>query len=155
MLGTLAVVGVWLSAKWRDAQTQREGAAWVKQQNGHLSYDFELSGSDGSHPSDAQPGEPHWPYDWLGIDFFSSVHGVILDNKEITDLTPITKLEELRSLAIMTDIMPGTSLQPIAELKHLEKLTLNYTRIDKEELAVISRELPACEVIVGDQTWYD
>ena len=127
----------------------------MKQHNGRLFYDFELTRADGSRPSNTRPSGPTWLHGWLGIDFFSSVHSVMLDNLEITDLTPITKLKELRSLAIMTDIMPGTSLRPIAELRHLEELTLDYTRIDREELARIGRELPDCDVIVGERTWRD
>jgi hypothetical protein len=125
--------------------------AWVKQQKGHLIYDFELLRADGSYLS----SEPDWLRDWLGIDFFSSVHGVILDNQELTDLTPLTKLKELRSLAIMINILPGTSLRPITELQYLEELTLDYTRIDREELARIGRELPDCEVIVGQRAWLE
>lgn len=152
VLGTLAVIGVWLSVKWQDVRIQREGAKWVQEQKGHLIYEFGLLRPDGSYASDEQSG---WLRDWLGIDFFSNVHGVILDNQEITDLKPLTKLKELRSLAIMTDILPGTSLDPIVELKHLEELRLDYTHIDSEELATISRRLPDCEVIVGEHALLD
>jgi hypothetical protein len=83
----------------------------------------------------------------LGIDYFSSVTGVILDRDEIDDLGPLTDLPNLRNLALMNYVLPETDFSPLRRLKHLETLDLDYTGIDLDQLQKINQILPDCRII--------
>ena len=144
-----AAVTTWCAIALVRAQTQAEVVRWVKQQGGHVCYDYEKPLPDGSYPRGAKPPGPKILHDLLGVDFFSSVRGVVLDNTFITDISPITKLADLESLAIFTDVMPNTDLTVISKLKKLEVLAINYTIVDSNQLERIKLALPKCEVSLG------
>lgn len=145
----ISAFGVWAGMKYRKSQLQRSGIQWVSEQNGHFVYDYQAPLEDGSFPVGAEPPGPDWMREWLGDDFFCDIHGVILDNRELTDLSPLEQLEELQSLAIFIDILPEADLAPLSRLKKLKTLSLNYTEIDKSMLKELELALPECEVFIG------
>ena len=126
---------------------------WVRQQNGHVSYDYESPNPDGSYPGmDAKPPATEFLRALLGTEFLSSVRCVILDNKFVTDLSVLTRFRDLKVLAIYIDILPEADLSVIAELENLETLKIDYTNISERhsaQIAVLREALPNCTIEFG------
>lgn len=141
---------IWFSLKYGEAERQRACVQWVKQQNGHVTYYHEKPAADGSRPGKVTPPGPAWLRNSLGIDFFDDVYSVVLDNREIVDLSPLTRLHRLRHLGIFIDIGPDVELAPLGQLEQLESITLDYTNIDRRQLEALKARLPNCQVIVGN-----
>ena len=68
----------WSAVKYSQVASQKEAVAWVNEQNGHISYDYERPTADGSYPVGAKPPGPKLLREWFGIDFVSEVYCVIL-----------------------------------------------------------------------------
>ena len=150
----VSAVLVWIGVQYESALVQRRGVSWARNQNGHIYYDYEKPLPDGSTNQNAIPPGPDFVRNWMGIDFVDSVRTIVLDNKELTDLSPLKDLKRLKHLAIMIDIMPGTDLMPIAGLRELESLTFNSTNLDRNQqlqLEKIRVALPNCKIELGNQ----
>ena len=91
-----AGVAVLCALPVRRAYTQKRGRDWVVSQNGHISFSYKYDPAKKQWMHDATLPYPNWLIDALGIDFFASVDTVVLDNKEVVDLSPITDLQNLR-----------------------------------------------------------
>lgn len=81
----------------------------------------------------------------------------MLDNKFVTDLSPLTRLRDLKSLAIYIDILPEADLSVIAKLETLEHLAINYTNITDQHLKqieIIKTALPNCKIEFGPDVTY-
>ena len=144
---TVAANCIWFGAAYSSGSDERRAADWVLQQNGHITYDYQV-GIEGLD----KPPATDFLRQLLGIEFFSSVHGVCLDNKFVTDLSPLTRFRDLKVLAIHIDILPEADLSLIAKLNHLEQLYINYTSITSRQLADIEslrRAMPRCKIEVG------
>jgi hypothetical protein len=146
LLIVMTVVAVFLGTVVERARQQREAVAWVRSQGGHISYDYERPEADGSYPRGAKPPGPEWLRELIGVDYFATVEGVVLDRDEITDLAPLANLPQLRSLGLMIFVDPKTDLSPIQTLKNLKQLELRYTGLDADRIAPIRAALPNCEI---------
>ena len=144
---TTAFLAVLLGLYVNSARQQSRGVTWVLSEGGHVSYAYEKPLADGTCP---KPPGPEWLRRKLGIDYFSSVTGVILDRDEIDDLEPLTDLANLRSLALMNYVLPQTDFSPLQRLKHLETLQLGYTGINSAHSLKIGQMLPDCKIINQD-----
>lgn len=145
----VAAVGVWFHGKLQKAQKQHAGVLWVQEQRGHVYYDYHWEAADGDWTK-AEPPGPAWLHALLGVDFFAEVRSVNLDNTELYDLTPLSDLVTLRELAFNIDVHEGTDYSPILTLKHLERLWLDWTHVDEQQLEEVRKALPNCEITVGD-----
>jgi hypothetical protein len=145
LLGTTFVA--LLLVTWVDrARREREGVSWVLKQRGHITYDFEWPGADGSYPRNAIPRGPVWLRNLIGIEYFAAVTGVVLDWDEINDLAPLTNLRTLRFLGLMNYVNPQTDFAPLRSLKHLEHIRLDYTGLEVEQLRAIQAAVPGCRI---------
>jgi hypothetical protein len=150
LLLAMSFFAVFLGLYANSARKQSRGVAWVLSQGGHVSYAYELPLADGSYPMNALPPGPDWLRRKLGMDYFSSVTGVILDRDEINDLDPLADFPNLRFLALMNSVSPDTDFSSLRCLKHLKTLDLGYTGIDLDELQKIKQILPDCKIINHD-----
>lgn len=140
------IVAIALSLPTRRAIMQKRGRAWVASESGHISFAHKYDRETGEYDHDAELWAPEPLVNLLGIDFFDSVRHVTLDCYEVDDLSPITDLRELRSLAIMIEISDKLDFSPLAELPHLEDVYLDYTNISKERLEALRKLLPNTRV---------
>ncbi|QEF99227.1 hypothetical protein Mal15_32890 [Stieleria maiorica] len=130
----------------RRAIDQKRGREWVASQSGHVSFSCKYNALTNEWDHNASPNAPGWLIDAVGIDFFDTVDTVVLDNMEVTDLSPITDLYSLRQLAIHIEIDDKLNFAPLAELPNLELVYLDYTDISAERLAELRDLLPNVRV---------
>lgn len=148
LLIATAMIAVLMALPIRRAIEQKRGRDWVASQNGHVTLSVSSYYNDVTDQwadSDSLLA-PRWLVDALGIDFFDTVDGVVLDNMEIKDLSPITDLRNLRQLAIIIEIDDQLDFSPLAELPKLRHLHLDYTHISAERLAKLRELLPGVRV---------
>lgn len=150
----LAAAIVSFSIRYEKAARQRQIVDWIiNDQRGHAYYDFGWSPSwTKEHP--APPG-PRWAREWLGIDFLSDVHSVILDNQEIDDLSPLFELPELKTIAIQIEMRPSADLRSLAKLKRLEGLAIDLGRVAQSDIDFLAEALPNCEISLGEGVWLE
>jgi hypothetical protein len=146
LLIATAVVAVLMALPLRRAVVQKRGRDWVASQKGHVSFSHKYNAKTDEWNHDATLRTPDWMIAALGIDFFDTVHGVILDNTEVRDLSPITDLQSLRTLAIIIEIDDNLDFSPLADLPKLRHLHLDYTRITAERLTKLRALLPNVRV---------
>lgn len=148
LLIATAVIAVLMAIPIRRAIEQKRGRDWVASQNGHVHLSVSRSYNDFTDQwTDIDSLRvPQWLIDALGIDFFDTVETVILDNMEVKDLSPITDLRNLETLAIIIEIDDQLDFSPLAELPELRHLHLDYTNISAERLAKLRELLPNVRV---------
>lgn len=135
-----AVVAILLAMPIQRSLMQKRGRAWVESQNGRVSFAHKYDESAGEYRHDSEFPAPSWLVDVFGVDLFDSVDTVVLDNKTVVDLSPLTNFRQLRSLGIMIEIDDELDFRPLVKLKNLESLHLAYSDISAERLVEI-REL--------------
>ncbi len=141
-----AATAVLFAVPIRQALTQKRGRDWVVSQNGHVSFSYKYDANNEQWLHNATLPYPGWLIDAIGIDFFTSVDTVVLDNKEVVDLSPLVDLNDLRCLGIYIEIKQGLDFSPLSKLPHLEALHLDYTGISSEELDNLRELLPGVRV---------
>ena len=97
LLLAITVLCAWLGFIVNRANKQKQAVAWVRENGGRVVYDFDLNGPRGPI-DDAEPKDPKWLYQWIGIDYFADVRSVDLSKKEISDLAPLAQFTDLRQL---------------------------------------------------------
>lgn len=130
----------------RRAIMQKRGRDWVASQKGHVTFSHKYDAARDEYDRDASLSAPEWMVRLLGIDFFDSVHTVVLDNTFLENLEPITDLRELRKLAIIIEIDDKLSFEPLAKLPKLRHLHMDYTHISAKRLAALRALLPKVRV---------
>lgn len=140
VLVVTGVIAICFAIPFRKAARQKRGREWVASQSGHVTFAHKFNRQRNAYQHAAEFEVPDWCIQVFGIDLFDSVDTVILDNMMVEDLTPITDLEDLRSLAIIIEIDDQLDFRPLQSLTSLEHLHLDYTNISAERLAFV-REL--------------
>ncbi len=135
LLAITMVFAVLLALPMRQSLIQKRGRTWVTAQGGHVTFSYQYDALSGEYDHDAELRTPAWLVDLLGIDFFDSVHTVVLDNTMVEDLKPITDLRELRHLAIIIEIDDRLDFAPLADLPRLRDLHLDYTQITRRAIS--------------------
>lgn len=146
LLVLTAIIAVLLAIPFRRAKEQQRARQWVASQKGHISFAYEYDPTTDQFNRNAKPAVPEWLIDRFGIDLFVSVDTVILDNTYLEDLTAISGLRDLRSLAIIIEIHDDLDFEPLAELPKLRHLHLDYTGITAERLAKLRKLIPHVRV---------
>jgi len=119
MLVTL-VIACWLGYISHNARKQRDIVAWVKEMEGSVEYDYQFD-AKGGRIEDAQPPGPDWLREWIGIEYFSDVTLVNLENSQVKDLSPLTGLTNLKKLWL-----GNTQVSDLSPLKGLTNLVFLY-----------------------------
>ncbi|MAD80860.1 MAG: hypothetical protein CMJ50_08470 [Planctomycetaceae bacterium] len=132
----LTVFSAWLGVQVNRANNQRSVVGWLTENGGGEHYDWELD-RDGQPSGRPKPPGPAWLREQIGDKYFQSVVGVDAHAAEVHDLSPLSKLNELKFLHL-----GGTQvndLSPLANLSNLEWLSLAETQInDLSPLAKLS-----------------
>ena len=126
LLVLLTVFCVWLGWTAHRVSKQQKAVRWVQEIGGTVNYDFQLD-EQGDFIKDAEPPGAHWLRARIGMDWFADVVKVELYGAQVTDLSPLSNLPELRRLSLGK--MPITDLSPFANLKNLELLYLSDTPV--------------------------
>ena len=146
LLVATAVAAVFLAMPTRRSVMQKRGREWVATQKGHITFSHKYNTSTDEYDHNAILRSPTWLINTIGIDFIDSVDTVVLDNTMVQDLTPITDLRDLRSLAIIIEIDDKLDFTPLVDLPKLRHLYLDYTNISAERLAKLRALLPHVHV---------
>jgi Leucine-rich repeat (LRR) protein len=101
---------------WRLAEVHRERSAitWVYKQGGQVGF-IEMPGK-----------RSRWE-ESKGMWFRRSVESVDLSDSKVSDLSPLTKLKQIKSLVLNNTSV--SDLSPLAELQNLKELDLNNTPV--------------------------
>jgi hypothetical protein len=104
----LTISCVWLGRYVYRAERQRSAVAWIVENNGSVSYAYQVD-ANGKFLPYAQDPVPSWMLNNLDISYFSSVHEVNLLYTDI-NLTPFAGLPNLKWLTL--DQTKGSDLSP-------------------------------------------
>ncbi|PHS18339.1 MAG: hypothetical protein COA78_02405 [Blastopirellula sp.] len=128
----------YLGLKMRRAQKQREVVVWVQEHRGSVEYSFRrgrmlfnpasMLGSSIPRFDFGKSPVPEWLLNLFGVDFFHSV--TIVDfpyNEEISDLSPLASLTDLKKIWISSPNV--TDLSAIAHLTQIEELSLSGSSV--------------------------
>ena len=139
------VLAICLALPVKSVLRQKAGRQWVNSQNGHVLFAHQFDPKTNQYDHSARPA-PEWLVDLVGIDWFTSVLSITLDNQLITDLTPVVELQSLQSIHICIEIDDDLDFSPLARLPHLQELTLMYTNLSESELETLRQQLPGVKV---------
>lgn len=114
---------VWLG--WFNHRVQQQKAAvdWVRGLRGIVEYDYQIK----PKKPIGEPPAPDWLINNFGIDCFSSVAHVRIDNVYLDDITPISGLPNLKILSIRS-AMSLSDLGPLSSCRQLESLSITDLR---------------------------
>ncbi len=115
----LAVPFGWVG--WRLGQARREQATitWVEEMGGNVSFLSRIAKPNFAKRSWWEKSTDKW--------FGERVWGVMFHNTQVSDLSPLVELKNLRGLGFSSTQV--SDLSPLAELKNLEQLSLSYTQV--------------------------
>jgi hypothetical protein len=141
-LGTLLVMVTLLSvplgwAGWELDQRRSEKAtiAWVQEMRGEVYF----------HPFiDERSWWAKTKDEWFG----ERVLNVYLDNTQVSNLSPLLDLKNLKYVTLKNTNV--SDLSPLGELKNLEELWLIGTQASEEQLEELRLALPNCEIRMSD-----
>lgn len=140
------VIGLLLTFPVRRVIKQKAGRDWVAAQNGHVVFGYQFNSETGAYDHRAEPPAPRWLIEVVGIDWFTTVEAVTLDNRTVEDLKPLQNLKSLKSLAIMIDIDDELDFRPLTRLSHLQNLQLDYSNISDEQREKLKQLLPQVRI---------
>ena len=137
----ITILSAWVGWYVYRAEKQRTTVQWVQENGGSVFYDCQF-GDARNFMGDPQPAVPKRLLDMLGVDYFSSVTLVVIDDQELSDVTPLAHLKNLKSLLLMNTQV--RDLSPLAGLTRLEYLGLDALQVTDEENA--KKALPNCRI---------
>jgi hypothetical protein len=124
MLVLTLAFGVWLGIKVREARQQKAAVEWVQQEDGAVVYKYQIDNLLQMRNRDSRIRS--WLRSRLGPEFFETVDHVGLANRHISDLSQLTVLEDLSSLALIrVDCDDFTSLSEFSNLRSLQLTNVN------------------------------
>ena len=141
----MTVLCIWLGYLSNEARKQRNVVAWVEDKLGAVRYDYEYIENVGW--SDNEPPGPDWLREWIGIDYFCDVTGVVILGGNAIDLTPLKDLVALESLIVFNT--PVLDLSPLEVLTNLKEVKLIWTSVTKEDVQKLQKALPNCDIDRG------
>ena len=127
----LTALCVILAIEVRKAERQKVAVAWVEEMGGSVAYDHEVN-KDGEWMIDPVPPErpgPNWLRDLIGVDYFETVVTVGFLDRDMTDLSPLGNLPQLRVLHVNGGHIHSPELTPLANLTELKTLDLSGTHV--------------------------
>lgn len=120
------ILSAWVGWYVYRAEQQRAAVQWVQENGGTVVYG--MANQDVWAPND-QPPSQKWLYMLFGVDYLECVNQVRLVDSQVTDITPLASLTNLKKLQIGTDpqsleISQISDLTPLASLTKLERLSI-------------------------------
>ena len=105
------------------ATGQRKAVQWVIAAGGKVEYDFQRE-ADGTLIKDAKPPGPRWLRERIGLDYFANVTKAWISVPKRDETSPANH----RATSYSHDSQIS-DIAPLANLKHLEHLTLSNTNV--------------------------
>jgi hypothetical protein len=132
----LAVPLGWVG--WRLRQVRREQAtiAWVVEIGGRVYFPSGASGAAG--------GERSWWVKNTAKWFGERAWGVHFRNKQVSDLSPLVELKNLKTLNFRDTQV--SDLTPLAALESLNQLLIYNTQVSYEQVQELRQALPNCVI---------
>ena len=136
----------WVGWRLGEVRKERVVVAWVDNKGGKVSFDYgriiwiERAGEEVSFI----PYKRSW---WEALTdkwFGERVSGVNFDNTQMSDLSPLAEMKNLKELFIFHTQV--SDLSPLAELKNLERLKLFNTQVSDEQVKELRQALPNCKI---------
>ena len=126
----------WVGWKRGQVRKQRPTITWVEEMGGNVSFRSRI-GTD----------ERSWWEELTDKWFGGTVRFVSLEDTQVSDLSPLSPLADLKSLRFI-DLQNTqvSNLSPLAELKSLEVLWLQSTRVSDEQVQKLRQALPNCKI---------
>jgi hypothetical protein len=140
ILGICLLLG-WFASLRSSAKRQRRAVQAIEKAGGHVVYDYEYDG-EGYAKQGASPPAPAWLLALLGDDFFADVVAVLYIKKnghEGAILHHLAELPDLKSVDLCGTNTTDHALGRIGDLKHLERLLLNKTKVSDTLLPRVAR----------------
>lgn len=136
------LIAVTCGMQFHQARKQGTAREWVAEQGGHITFAHKYNSRTQSYDQRTELAIPTWLVNVFGMDLLDSVDAVVLDNKTVYDLRPLTNLPKLRSLAIFIDIDDELDFSPLTELGNLKEVVLGYTGIADVRLNELQNRPP-------------
>lgn len=116
----VTAIAVLLGTTVQHAKRQGAVVAWVTEIGGSVKYDYELDGN-GERFNRATAGMRQWLCETIGRDYFGTVVEVYLCGKEVTSIEPLAQLVHLEGLCLVeTGVSDLSALAGFSELKWLD-----------------------------------
>lgn len=129
----VTVIAVVLGYLFHQAREQERVVAWVEKHGGRVGYEYYRD--DVLTPEEYYYGrEPGLLRDFLGDDFFYDVETVDLAGREVSNLSPLASLTNLKFLYLNESAV--SDLSPVDSLTNLVRLDLNGT--DASDLSLLA-----------------
>jgi hypothetical protein len=151
----LAVPLGWIGWELRQVRREQATITWIVETGGGVNYQ-----------SNFKPDDRSWWEESTDKWFGERVCWVSLDNTQVSDLSPLAELKNLKTLSLdqtqVSDLSPlaelkklevlylshtqVSDLSPLAELKNLEWLYLHNTKVSDEQVQELRQALPNCHI---------
>ena len=101
-------------------ESQKTAIKWIYDNDGSCWYDFEERYKDSLRP-------PKWASDCFGVDAFSNVNEICLDDCDVDSLASLSSLKKFSRLSLVNT--PISDITPLSNNKILYDLNLEGTRV--------------------------
>ena len=146
LLVLLTIGCVWLGLFANQVRQQRQVIHWITNLGGAVVYyDYQLD--ERCMPvRSVKPPAPIWLCEMVGVDCFANVAHVNISSDQLTDVTPLTKLTNLRVLELKSP--HAVDVTPLTELRTLEWLLVDVN-VNGQDFRMLKEALPRCRVVRG------
>jgi hypothetical protein len=148
------LVCIWLGNHVYQAKQQRRTVAMIRELDGHVQYDYEMNelgipvSETGVVP---RPPGPAWLRERLGIDFFSGVVSVSVQNvnaHQAQQLHQLRHLPKLRQLVVHECAVDDSFVEQLAGLRHLNEVHLVDTKVTGSGFAHFRGSSPLLRLVL-------
>ena len=123
LLFLIAAMAVWLSWLVPRVQEQARVVDWARRSGVTVSYAYQLD-SKGNFSNAMSPPVPKWLINLIGVDYFSSIVMLNIENSSVRDISMISSLGNLRECRVSACEI--TDLSPFKNLTNLQRLTIRF-----------------------------
>lgn len=123
LLVLIAIIAIPLAWKVNQVRHQRNVANQIAELGGKITWSRDLR--------QQEPPGPKWLRRWLGDDFFATVHGIVIDETEVTDATlaDLASLPDLKSVCLRQTLLTDQGIASLARASHLDTLYIDSSTI--------------------------
>ncbi len=135
LLLLIAAIAIPLGWKMNRVHNQRLVLAMVKELNGEVLFDFQVT-----PPPWNESSGPRWLKNLVGDDIFTNVHSVTIENSSATDdtLASIVTLPHLEHVRILSDGVSDAGLLHLARAKDLTALEIGSKKLTAASFATLT-----------------
>jgi Leucine rich repeat len=135
LIGLVLVIALGMGWLIRSARIQREAVAAILAAGGYVNYESDVPG--GVVLSASKPWTRRWLMDFLGIDYFDHVTGILFDSFATAPdaaMVHVGRLGQLTFLGLDESAVSRTGLAQLKGLTSLSELVLSNTQVTDADL---------------------